>query len=236
MANYVVVAASSGIGQSVVTGLLAKGHQVFQTSRAAGKIAHDVLLDATDFDAVDQAFVMAKEKMGTIDGVVNCAGSLLLKPAHLTSKAQFQEVIDSSLTTSFSVVRAAGKHLNKGGSVVLISSAAALEGLPNHEAIAAAKAGIIGLALSSAATYAGQNLRVNVIAPGLVETSMTRSIVDNEMSRKASESMHALGRLGKPEDIARAVIFLLDPENSWITGQTLAVDGGLSCLRPRVRA
>lgn len=236
MANYIVVAASSSIGKSVVAGLLAKGHHVFQTSRAAGKTAHDVLLDATDFDAVDQAFVTAKEKMGTIDGVVNCAGSLLLKPAHLTSKAQFQEVIDSSLTTSFSVVRAAGKHLNKGGSVVLISSAAALEGLPNHEAIAAAKAGIIGLALSSAATYAGQNLRVNVVAPGLVETSMTRSIVDNEMSRKASESMHALGRLGKPEDIARAVIFLLDPENSWITGQTLAVDGGLSCLRPRLRA
>lgn len=236
MANYLIIAASSGIGRSLAEGLRARGHNVFQTSREAGKIEHDALLDATDFDAVDHVFTVAKEKLGSLDGVVNCAGSLLLRPAHLTTRDQFRTVMDASVTTSFAVVRAAGKHMTAGGSVVLISSAAALEGLANHEAIATAKAGIMGLALSSAATYAGQNLRFNVVAPGLVETSMTKSIIASDAARKLSEGMHALGRLGKPDDIARAIMFLLDPENSWITGQTLAVDGGLSCIRPKVKA
>lgn len=235
MANFIVIASSSGIGQAVVKQLLFEGHEVYQTSRQEGKIKQDALLDATDFDAVDNVFVTAKEKMGKIDGVVNCAGSLLLKPAHLTNKKQYEDVINASLTTSFAVVRAAGNHMTEGGSVVLISSAAAMQGLANHEAIAAAKAGVIGLTLSSAATYAGNNLRFNAIAPGLTETPLTKSLIGNDMSRKYSESMHALGRLGKPEDIARAVVFLLSRENSWITGQVLGVDGGLSCVRPKIK-
>jgi NAD(P)-dependent dehydrogenase (short-subunit alcohol dehydrogenase family) len=126
--------------------------------------------------------------------------------------------------------------MNKGGSVVLVSSAAAMEGLANHETIAAAKAGILGLTLSAAATYAPMNLRVNAVAPGLTETPLTAALTGNETSRKFSEAMHALGRLGKPEDVARAIVFLLDPVNSWITGQVLAVDGGLSRVRPKMKA
>lgn len=236
MANYLIIAASSGIGQAVVAQLSAQGHKVFQTSRTEGKITQDALLDATDFDAVDAVFAQATAALGPLDGVVNCSGSLLLKPAHLTSREQYQSVIDASLTTSFAIARAAGKHLTKGGSVVFISSAAALEGLANHDAIAAAKAGLIGLTLSCAATYAGNNLRFNAVAPGLTETPLTAAITGSETSRKFSEGMHALGRLGKPEDIARAIVFLLDPANDWITGQTLAVDGGLSCIRPKLRA
>jgi len=76
-------------------------------------------------------------------------------------------------------------------------------------------------------------LRVNSVAPGLTETPLTAALTSNETSRKFSENMHALGRLGKPEDVARAIVFLLDPQNSWITGQVLAVDGGLSRVRPK---
>ena len=232
MAHFLIIAASSGIGQATTRLLKEAGHSVFTTARDQGKITPDVLLDATDFEAVDAVFKQA----GDIDGVVNCSGSLLLKSAHLTNKEQYQSVIDASLTTAFATVRAAGKHMNKGGSVVLISSAAAMEGLANHEAIAAAKSGILGLTLSAAATYAGQNLRVNAVAPGLTETPLTAALTGNETSRKFSEAMHALGRLGKPEDVARAILFLLDPANSWITGQVLAVDGGLSRVRPKMKA
>jgi 3-oxoacyl-[acyl-carrier protein] reductase len=232
MANFLVIAASSGIGQATVSLLKNAGHSVFTTARDSNKITPDAVLDATDFDAVDAVFA----KAGALDGVVNCSGSFLLKPAHLTSKEQYQSVIDASLTTAFATVRAAGKHMNKGGSVVLVSSAAAMEGLSNHEAIAAAKAGIIGLTLSAAASYAPINLRVNAVAPGLTETPLTASLTANETSRKFSESMHALGRLGKPEDVARAIVFLLDPQNNWITGQILAVDGGLSSVRPKMKA
>jgi NAD(P)-dependent dehydrogenase (short-subunit alcohol dehydrogenase family) len=232
MAHFLVIAAASGIGQAVVAQLKDNGHTVFTTARSNATITPDAILDATDFDAVDAVFRQA----GPIDGVVNCSGSLLLKSAHLTSKEQYQGVIDASLTTAFATVRAAGKHMNNGGSVVLVSSAAAMEGLANHEAIAAAKAGILGLTLSAAATYAPMKLRINAVAPGLTETPLTTAITGNESSRKFSEAMHALGRLGKPEDVARAIVFLLDPANSWITGQVLAVDGGLSRVRPKLKA
>lgn len=236
MARFLVIAASSGIGQAVVSQLRAHGHEVFTTARDTSKIAPDAALDARDFAAVEAVFAQAKAQMGGIDGVVNCAGSLLLKSAHLTTTEQYREVIDASLTTAFAVVRAAGKHMSEGGAVVLVSSAAAMEGLANHEAIAAAKAGVIGLTLSAAATYAPMQLRVNAVAPGLTETPMTASLCGNETSRKFSEAMHALGRLGSPEDVARAIVFLLLPENNWITGQVLAVDGGLSRVRPKMKA
>jgi 3-oxoacyl-[acyl-carrier protein] reductase len=232
MAHYLILAAGSGIGQATTALLKQAGHSVFTTARNTGKITPDATLDITDFEAVDAVFAQA----GPLDGVVNCSGSLWLKPAHLTAQAQYQAVVDASLTTAFATVRAAGKHMTKGGSVVLISSAAAMEGLPNHEAIAAAKAGIIGLTLSAAATYASMNLRFNAIAPGLVETALTTALTSNETARKFSENMHALGRLGTPEDIARAILFLLDPANNWITGQVLAVDGGLSRVRPKMKA
>lgn len=232
MAHFLVIAASSGIGQATVSLLKESGHTVFTTARNETKIKPDAVLDATDFEAVDAVFKQA----GDIHGVVNCSGSLFLRSAHLTSKEQYQSVIDASLTTSFATMRAAGKNMSKGGSVVFVSSAAAMEGLANHEAIAAAKAGIIGLTLSAAASYASVNLRVNAVAPGLVETPLTASLTSNQNSRSFSEAMHALGRLGKPEDIARAIVFLLNPDNSWITGQVLAVDGGLSRVRPKMKA
>ena len=232
MAHFLIIAASSSIGQATAAMLKEAGHTVFTTARDDSKIVPDAMLDATDFDAVDDVFVQA----GMLDGVVNCSGSLLLKSASMTSKLQYQSVIDASLTTAFATVRAAGKHMTQGGSVVLISSAAAMAGIANHEAIAAAKAGILGLTLSAAATYAPSNLRINAVAPGLTETPLTSSLTSNDTARKFSEAMHALGRLGKPEDIARAIVFLLDPVNSWITGQVLGVDGGLSRVRPKMKA
>lgn len=105
--------------------------------------------------------------------------------------------------------------------------------MANHEAIACAKAGIIGLTQSAAATYASKNIRVNCVAPGLVSTGLTKTITNNENALKASVSMHPLGKIGAPDDIASAVVWLLDPANSWITGQTIAVDGGLSSLKTR---
>ncbi|WP_115332561.1 SDR family oxidoreductase [Legionella busanensis] len=231
MARYLIIAASSAIGQAVSKLLKEQGDEVITTTRNKDKITPDFTLDATDFDAVDKVF----EQAGTLDGVVNCAGSLLLKSAHLTSFDEFQNTINASLTTSFAIIRAAGKYMRHGGSVVLIASAAALTGLANHEAIAAAKAGIIGLAQAAAATYASSNLRINVVAPGMVRTPLTDSLFSNQLIAKVSISMHALGRVGEPLDIARAILFFLNTSNNWITGQVLAVDGGLSAVRPKLK-
>ena len=228
MANFLLIAASSDIGAATARRLRDAGHRVITTARDTSVIEPDMILDATDVDAVDRAVSDA----GELDGIAVFAGSMLLKPAHLTSREQYDDIVAASLTTSFAAVRAAGKHL-RGGSVVLTSSAAALAGLSNHDAIAAAKAGVIGLTLSAAASYAARELRINAVAPGLVQTRLTEGLTASETSRKVSEAMHPLGRLGEPDDVARAVEFLLDPANAWITGQVLGVDGGLGSLRPR---
>ncbi len=233
MANFLLIAASSTIGKATTTVLKNAGHHVFTTARSAQKILPDAILDASDFDQMDAVFEKAQEKLGSLDGVVNFSGGLLLKPAHLVTKTQYEEVIQSSLTTAFATVRSAGKFMTSGGSVVLISSSAASIGLSNHEAIASAKAGIIGLMLSAAATYAPKNLRFNVVSPGLVETDLTQRITRNPASLSYSLGMHPLGRIGHPLDIARAVAFFLDPQNSWITGQVLNVDGGLGSLKAK---
>ena len=93
----------------------------------------------------------------------------------------------------------------------------------------------LGGYFAPATTYANLNLRFNVVAPGMTDTPLTAQLISNALAFKASKVMHALDRIGSPEDIARAIIFLLDPENNWITGQVLAVDGGLSKVRPKMK-
>lgn len=245
VSNFLIIAGCSDIGLETAKQLIAKGHKVHISGRnenILSNLASTIgasfsVLDATDFQAVIDTFNTTINTLGAIDGVVNCAGSILLKSAHLTSQAEYEDIIKTNLTTAFAVVHAAGRTMTlKGGSVVLVSSAAAMVGLSNHEAIAAAKSGIIGLALSAAATYSNSHLRFNVVAPGLVETKLTQSITHLPAARKISEAMHPLGRLGTPKDIASAIVFFLEEQNNWITGQVLAVDGGLSHIRPKMKS
>ena len=171
-----------------------------------------------------------------MDGVVNCAGSILLKPAHRITDAEFADTLAANLTTAFNLVRAASRVMMQqagGGSIVLCSSVAARRGLVNHEAIAAAKAGVEGLALAAAASYARQGVRVNCVAPGLTRTGLTRTLTENETVAKISAALHPLGRLGEPAEIASAIAWLLDPEQSWVTGQVLGIDGGLGSIQAR---
>ena len=161
-------------------------------------------------------------------------GSLLLKPAHQTSPEEWASVVSTNLGSAFAVTRSAAKRMMKtGGSIVLVSSAAARIGFANHEAIAAAKAGVIGLTLSAAASYGRYRVRVNCVAPGLVRTPLTSRLTENEGSLKASEAMHALGKVGEPADVASAMAWLLDPAQNWVTGQIIGVDGGLGSVRGR---
>ena len=233
-----LIGATGGIGSALARRLACRGVEVVLAARDEGRLAalgteldaRHVAVNAADFDALDKAVT----QFSPIDAIVNCAGSLLLKPAHLTSEREYRDTIELSLTTAFATVRAGAKAMmSTGGSIVLCATAAARTGFANHEAIAAAKGGVIGLTMSAAASYGARNIRVNCVAPGLVETPLTARITGNEAARKASEGMHALGRIGRPEDIASAIAWFLDPENSWVTGQVLGVDGGLGTVRAR---
>lgn len=238
-----VVGAAGGIGSSVCRRLVARGSKLVIAGRdeaTLGALANEVggdvaVLDARNFDAVRDAVKGVVDRHGRLDGAVNLAGSILLKPAHSTSADEWDAVIGTNLRTAFAVVRAAAPVMGQtgGGSIVLMSSAAARLGLANHDAIAAAKAGIEGLARSAAATYASRGVRINAVAPGLVRTPLAARIVQNEASLKASEAMHALGRIGEPDDVASLVEYLLDPQHTWITGQVFGVDGGLATVRVR---
>ncbi len=233
-----VIGAAGGIGQAVLAMLHKEGWSLLLAGRTALPLenlattygAEIATLDARDFDAVDAAF----QAHPGITAAVNLAGSILLKPAHMTSAAEFDETIAQNLRTAFALTRAAGRHMKAtGGSVVLMSSCAAAIGLSNHEAIAAAKAGVEGLVRAAAATYAAAGIRFNAVAPGLVATPLAKRITENESALKASIAMHPLGRIGTPEDIAAAIVFLLGSQSSWVTGQVLGVDGGLGSLKTR---
>jgi 3-oxoacyl-[acyl-carrier protein] reductase len=245
MSGVLIFGGSGGIGSAIAQTLRDKGTPTFLVGRNAERLANTASLvgasgyataDATVLSEVESAFSQATASLGTITGVAHCVGSILLKPAHLTSEAEFSGVITQNLTSAFLVVRTAARTLTQGGSILLFSSAAGRIGLANHEAIAAAKAGIIGLTLSTAATYASRGLRVNCIAPGLVKTQMSEKITSNPSAEAFSRALHPIGRLGVADDIKGIASVLLTDEGSWITGQVFGVDGGLSSLKTKLEA
>jgi NAD(P)-dependent dehydrogenase (short-subunit alcohol dehydrogenase family) len=241
-----VIGAAGSAGSATVRRLAKDGARVVLAGRdedAMRALADEVgaddvqVVDATDIAAVGSLVEGVVERHGQLDGVANLAGSVLIKPAHLTSPDEWYDTIAVNLTSAFAVVRAAAPAMRgNGGSIVLAASAAAQTGIANHEAIAAAKGGIIGLVRSAAATYGARGVRVNAVAPGLVASKMTAKLVENEQQAEASRAMHVLGRLGEGDDIASAVAWLLDPATSWVTGQVLGVDGGLGQVRTRMKS
>ena len=241
---YLVLGATGGIGSELSRQLAVRGARLMLGARSGEKLetltaelqAHPFPLDATQTDQVDRCVEETVKVYGRLDGIAHCVGSVLLKPAHLTSDEEWASVLAVNLTSAFATVRAAARAMRRrGGSIVLSSSAAAARvGIANHEAIAAAKAGIIGLVLSGSATYSKNNIRLNCVAPGLVRTPMTEHITTNEASLKISLAMHPLGRLGEPADIASLIAWLLDPKQGWVTGQVFGVDGGLGTVHARV--
>jgi NAD(P)-dependent dehydrogenase (short-subunit alcohol dehydrogenase family) len=244
--NVVIFGATGGIGSALARQLAPLGCRLTLVARDSERLAalagelksESRSLDVTDSAAVEECLEAAGADGKRIDGVVNCVGSLLLKPAHTTLDSEWAGVMAANLTSAFHVLRSAARRMMRdgGGSIVLMASAVALRGMVNHEAIAAAKAGVVGLALSAAATYARYQVRVNCVAPGLTRTPLTAALTRSEAVVKASAAMHPLGRIGEPEEVARAIQWFLDPGQSWVTGQVLGVDGGLASVQARAGA
>ncbi len=240
-----VLGSNGGLGSAVCRLLASSNYRVVCAGRnkaAVSELAEElgtfaIACDATDFASMASCFETAAIEFGRLDGVVNAVGSLHLKPAHTTTEEDWVKVIQTNLTSSFACIKYGAKAMMaNGGSIVLVSSAAAFTGMPNHEAIAAAKGGVSSLSRSAAATYARHNIRVNCVAPGLMDTNLTRVITSNKAQLEASILMHPLGRIGTPEDVAPAVEWLLSDKSSWVTGEEIKIDGGLASLKARVLA
>ena len=237
-----VTGASRGIGAGIAARLAAEG-AVVAVNYAGSKDAADQVVsrivdsggsalairaDISDTEACSRLVNETITELGGLDIIVNNAGiardGLLVR----MSDEDWHSVIDTNLTGAFAVIRAASRHLMKqrSGSIVNITSVIGLVGNSGQTNYAAAKAGMIGLTKSLAKELAPRNVRVNAIAPGFIETDMTASL--SETHRHAALGQIALGAFGRPEDIASAVVFLASDEARYITGQTLAVDGGMT--------
>jgi NAD(P)-dependent dehydrogenase (short-subunit alcohol dehydrogenase family) len=195
-------------------------------------------VEATDAASMQAAFEQFIEQHGGMDAYIHAVGNVFLKPLHLTSPEEWDGVIATNLSSAFTACRLAlgPMRKQKSGSIVLFSSVAAVSGLANHEAIAAAKGGIDGLVKSLAATYANVGIRSNAIAPGLVRTKATAALTASEQAVRISEKLHPLGRLGEADEVASLAAWLVSDDASWMTGQTLSLDGGMSAIVPKPRA
>ncbi len=239
---YIVLGANGGVGFDLTMRLSSRGARVVLAGRDtdALALAADAVdakffqCDASDFSQMKDCIETVRGIHGRIDGVANCVGSILLKPAHLTTADEWSALLAVNLTAAFATVKyAARAMMGQGGSIALVSSCAARVGIPDHDAIAAAKAGVEGLVRSAAATYARHQIRVNCVAPGLLRTNMSNELTSNKAQLQASLEMHALGRIGTAADVAVVMDWLLGDDSSWVTGQSIAVDGGLSSVRSR---
>lgn len=184
--------------------------------------------DATSLEQAEATVQEAIEKLGGVDILINNAGitrdNLLLR---MTEK-DFDDVINANLKSVFNYTKAVIKHMIKQryGRIVNIASVVGIIGNPGQANYAASKAGVIGFTKSMARELASRNITVNAVAPGYIETDMTKQLSDEQ--RKKLTDLIPMARMGKPEDIAKVVGFLCGPEADYITGQVIAVDGGMT--------
>jgi 3-oxoacyl-[acyl-carrier protein] reductase len=234
-----VTGASRGIGAAIARRLASQGARVVAAARAdnARPVAEDITrtggqaealtLDVTDGSAAETAMAGILERHGRIDILVNNAGiardQLLLR----MKRDDWDAVLTTNLTAAFALTQAALKSMirQRQGRIISISSVVGQSGNAGQANYAASKAGLIGFTKAVALEVASRGITANVVAPGLIETDMTHSIA--EKAREQWESRIPLRRLGTPDDVAAAVCFLASDEASYITGQVLAVNGGM---------
>jgi NAD(P)-dependent dehydrogenase (short-subunit alcohol dehydrogenase family) len=231
-ASFVVVGGTAGIGLEITRRLAAKERPVVVISRSAASVAEltgvtHVEVDVTR-DEIDMGSLPER-----IQGLAYCPGSIRLRPFHRLNEVDFLADLQINLLGAVKAIQACLPGLKKAdspSSIVLFSTVAVATGMPFHASIASAKGALEGLTRSLAAEFAPK-IRVNAIAPSLTDTNLAKTLLSDDGKRSAAADRHPLKRFGNPGDIAAAATFLLEDSSSWVTGQVIAVDGGMGALR-----
>jgi 3-oxoacyl-[acyl-carrier protein] reductase len=239
--NCIVTGGSKGIGLAIVKAFLAEGASVdyFSRTQADGHAelealagANEATLRWTACDVADEkaveAAVDAAAARGSLDVVVNNAGVTRDGLVFRMSAEDWDVVMDTNLKSAFLMCRSAARHMIKqrSGSIVNVSSVVGITGNGGQTNYSASKAGLIGFTKSLAREVAGRGVRVNAVAPGFVDTAMTDKIP--EAAKEKLKASIPLGRTGSPDEIAQVVLFLASPMASYVTGETIKIDGGMA--------
>jgi NAD(P)-dependent dehydrogenase (short-subunit alcohol dehydrogenase family) len=218
--TIVVTGAASGIGAATAALCRAEGATVIGLDLGGA----DRVCDVSDAVSVRAAFA----GIASIDGLVNSAGIAQRHAAAEQDEQGWEAIFAVNVKGTFLCSREALPSMGRGASIVHLSSVVALIGVRNRAAYSASKGAILSLTRNMALDYAPRGIRVNCLCPGFTRTGLTRGIFADPERRACIEAMHPLGRMGEPDDIARAALFLLSADAAWITGIALPVDGGFS--------
>jgi NAD(P)-dependent dehydrogenase (short-subunit alcohol dehydrogenase family) len=228
MKNILLIGGSYGIGLAIAK-VLENDNNIFVASRSSEGL-NGLNVTHIAFDAQTDTLDISKLP-AVIDGLVYCPGSINLRPFKGLKIETFESDLQINFIDMVKVVQTVLPQLTASNqsSIVLFSSVAASMGMPFHTSVAAAKGAIEGFAKALAAEYAPK-IRVNVIAPSLTNTPLADKFLNNETKQEKSAERHPLKRFGQPDDLAQMATFLLSEKSSWMSGQILHVDGGMSTL------
>ena len=237
-----ITGGSRGIGRAVARKLAEMGmniaivyagnqqaaEETLEMCRNAGVEARAWQLDVADFEAAKQTVAQVREAFGSIDVLVNNAGITQDGLVAMMKEADFDRVLDVDLKGVFNMIRHVAPVMirQRSGRIVNVSSVSGIMGNAGQANYSAAKAGVIGLTKTVARELAVRGITVNAVAPGFIETDMTAAMTD--AAREATLAMIPAGRLGQAQEVARAVAFLASDDAAYITGQVLAIDGGIA--------
>jgi NAD(P)-dependent dehydrogenase (short-subunit alcohol dehydrogenase family) len=244
MKTALVTGGAKGIGLAISQELVAFGWNVVVTGRDAAAIDTAVaglasgpgkaigrVMDVRDRTSIDAVIADTRNELGSLDSLINCAGVIIRNESEVLSEADWETVIDTDLSGVFKCSQAAFADLEKakGATIVNVGSIAGSVGIAGRAGYTAAKAGLEGLTRTLGLEWADRDIRVNAVAPGWTRTEMVAGgIKDGRLSEAALTSRIPQKRLAEPSEIAKVVLFLMSSDSSYITGQTITVDGGIT--------
>lgn len=227
MKTFVIIGSTSGIGLSITQKLI-QNNRVFGVSRREHSEVNHTNYTHFSFDLIEESWdtIPFPEQ---IDGLVYCPGSIQLKPLKMLTDKVIREDMEINFFGAINCIKALSDRLQQNSSMLLFSTVAVQQGMPFHASISSAKGAIEGLTRSLAAEFAPK-VRVNAIAPSIVDTPLAKRLLNNDRKRELISDKHPLKRVGEVEDISELACFLLSASASWITGQIIGVDGGKSSI------